>query len=355
MMKQSHSPKNSLLKGIAICTMSVFLLTGCGSTPQAATQTALADTGYMILSVNPEIRISYNKDGVVTDLQGKNDDGKQIVADYTDYIGKDCDTVVSDLIKEIHAAGYFVDDIDGNGKNIVIQIEPGSVVPDDDFVSGISKRAQDTVKQLQFTSSIVAIDEDDYDDKYDKIDKPSQYITLAKAQEIALKQAGVNASDARFDDKEFDFDDGTPIYELEFTAKGIEYEYDIHAVSGKVLKAERDRDDDRDDDWDDDDRAPQARPADNRQTKRITLDEAVAIALNHANVRAEDARFDDKEFDMDDGVPLYELEFIANGVEYEYDIHAESGKILKAEQERDDDDDRDDDWDDDDDDDDWDD
>ena len=41
-----------------------------------------------------------------------------------------------------------------------------------------------------------------------------------------------------FDDKEFDHDDGTPVFELEFTANGNEYEYDIHAVTGKVVKAE---------------------------------------------------------------------------------------------------------------------
>src|SRR5699024_12252877 len=63
-------------------------------------------------------------------------------------------------------------------------------------------------------------------------------ITLEKAQEIALAQANVNAADAVFDDKEFDHDDGTPIFELEFMANGNEYEYDIHAVTGKVVKAE---------------------------------------------------------------------------------------------------------------------
>ena len=34
-----------------------------------------------------------------------------------------------------------VDDIDGNSKNIVIQIEPGSVLPDDDFLDDVSTNA----------------------------------------------------------------------------------------------------------------------------------------------------------------------------------------------------------------------
>ena len=68
--------------------------------------------------------------------------------------------------------------------------------------------------------------------------KRQPYITLEKAQEIALTQANVNAANAVFDDREFDHDDGTPIFELEFTANGNEYEYDIHAVTGKVVRAE---------------------------------------------------------------------------------------------------------------------
>ena len=80
--------------------------------------------------------------------------------------------------------------------------------------------------------------QDDYDPAYAKDGEPSPYITLEKAQEIALTQANVNAANAVFDDREFDHDDGTPIFELEFTANGNEYEYDIHAVTGKVVRAE---------------------------------------------------------------------------------------------------------------------
>ena len=91
---------------------------------------------------------------------------------------------------------------------------------------------------LNLTSDIVTIDDDDYDPTYTTAEKLSPYITLEKAKEIALAQADVSAADAVFDDKEFDHDDGTAIFELEFTANGVEYEYDVDAVTGKVLKAE---------------------------------------------------------------------------------------------------------------------
>ena len=212
------------------------LLTGCGAPAQEGT--ALKETGILTLSVNPEIQIEYNRDGKVTALTGRNDDGKGIVEVYPDYIGKNCEDVLQDLIVEINEAGYFVDDIDGNKKNIVLQLEPGSVLPSDNFLADMSASTQEAVKRLSLSSGIVTIDDDDYDPAYAKDGKLSPYITLEKAQEIALTQANVNAADAVFDDKEFDHDDGTPIFELEFTANGNEYEYDIHAVTGKVVRAE---------------------------------------------------------------------------------------------------------------------
>ena len=220
----------------SLAVIPAVLLAGCGA--PAPEGTALKETGTLTLSVNPEIQIEYNEDGKVTALTGRNDDGKRIVDVYQDYIGKDCDDVLKDLIVEINEAGFFVDDIDGGKKNIVLQLEPGSVLPSDDFLANMSASTQEAVKGLSLSSGIVTIGSDDYDPAYAKDGKPSPYITLEKAQEIALTQANVKTADAVFDDKEFDHDDGTPIFELEFAAGGTEYEYDIHAVTGNVVKAE---------------------------------------------------------------------------------------------------------------------
>lgn len=218
---------------------AIVLLTGCGGTAQNQTPAPEeAAAGIITLSVNPEIKIEYDRQGLVTAVTGANDDGKAIVAEYPDYIGKDCETVLAELVTKINDAGYFVEEIDGNKKNIVIQLEPGSLLPSADFLTNMSTGTQEAVKNLKLGSGIVTIDDDDYDDAYAKNGQPSRYITLAKAQEIALAQAGVKAADAKFEDKEFDHDDGTPVFELEFTAGGVEYDYDVHAVTGKVIKAQ---------------------------------------------------------------------------------------------------------------------
>ena len=67
----------------AVSSLAIFtaaLLTGCGSpeTP-AAEGAALKETGTLMLSVNPEIQIDYNKEGKVIALAGQNEEGKGIV------------------------------------------------------------------------------------------------------------------------------------------------------------------------------------------------------------------------------------------------------------------------------------
>ena len=59
----------ALVSSLAVA--SAVLLTGCGTSAQVETAqagTALQETGTLILSVNPEIQIEYNKEGNVTSL-----------------------------------------------------------------------------------------------------------------------------------------------------------------------------------------------------------------------------------------------------------------------------------------------
>ena len=71
----------------------------------------------------------------------------------------------------------------------------------------------------------------------------SEYIGLDKARSIALQRAGVSSADVRWEESDFDPDDGVPVYELEFRAKGYEYSCDVHAITGAVLDYDAERDD----------------------------------------------------------------------------------------------------------------
>ena len=159
--------KNMLLTLMTCCLMVTTLFTGCGQEKEelsSAADNVTTAVGHLTLSVNPEIMISYNKDGRVTEVKGKNADGEDIVENYDDYIGKYCGRVLTELVDEIHEAGYFVEEADGSPKQIVLELEAGSKMPDDDFLDELSGNVQQAVTRLDLTSDVVVRDDDHYDD-----------------------------------------------------------------------------------------------------------------------------------------------------------------------------------------------
>lgn len=146
-----------------------------------------------------------------------------------------------------------------------------------------------------------------------------QNITADKAQAIALEHAGIKESDALGLWVKQDWEDGRLIYEVEFRAGGIEYEYELLALDGTILKAERDRDD-----WHD---------AGASQTASYIGEEAAKkAALTHAGVQESDTAYIHCWMEYDDGRPeYYEVEFMQGSTTYEYEIGLYDGSILKNE------------------------
>lgn len=60
----------------------------------------------------------------------------------------------------------------------------------------------------------------------------------------------------------------------------------------------------------------------------ITREEAEQIALDHVGFAPEQVQHLRTEYEIDDGVPQYDVEFLVGNWEYEFEIHAETGKIL---------------------------
>lgn len=162
------------------------------------------------------------------------------------------------------------------------------------------------------------------------------YIGIDEAKRIAFEHAGVSESSVRELDIDYDYYGGRLIYEIEFEAGGNEYEFDIDARSGTILKYETDFDDDV------------TRPSSNTNgsnsgsTKPSTKPTTTAssligkartenIAFQHAGVSRNQVRDLETELDDDDGRRYYEVEFEVGDTEYEYDIEAYTGKILDYE------------------------
>ncbi len=60
----------------------------------------------------------------------------------------------------------------------------------------------------------------------------------------------------------------------------------------------------------------------------IGEDEAKTVALKDAGVKEKDTTYLNVNLDHDDGVEIYEVEFMVGNKEYDYDIDAYTGKIL---------------------------
>ena len=62
------------------------------------------------------------------------------------------------------------------------------------------------------------------------------YIGLDKAKSIAVNHAGLSVSNVTFTKANLDKDDGQTIYEIEFYKDGIEYDYEINALTGTIIE-----------------------------------------------------------------------------------------------------------------------
>ena len=64
------------------------------------------------------------------------------------------------------------------------------------------------------------------------------YIGVEMAREIALEHAGLNNSDVKFNKVDLDINHSVDIYEVEFYYNNMEYDYEINATTGEILKYE---------------------------------------------------------------------------------------------------------------------
>ena len=155
-------------------------------------------------------------------------------------------------------------------------------------------------------------------------------IGLDRAKEIAYAEAGVSEADAVR--KDYSFEHG--VYDIDFSANGIEYDYEILASTGEIIKANREYDDDyyhyNNGAGNGNGAAGTGNTGTNAGTD-IGLDRAKEIAYTAAGVSEADTT--ERSYSLEHGV--YDIEFTANRVEYDYEILASTGEIIKANREYD--------------------
>lgn len=65
-------------------------------------------------------------------------------------------------------------------------------------------------------------------------------VTRAQAENIALQHAGFSADQVQHLHSDYEIDDGTPQYDVEFFKDDWEYEFEIHAEDGRILSFDKD-------------------------------------------------------------------------------------------------------------------
>ena len=140
------------------------------------------------------------------------------------------------------------------------------------------------------------------------------------ALQAALAHAGVAQADATGVRVEREYDDGRVVYEVDFYAGSVEYDYEIDAATGAVLKSSRE--------------TYGSAPSGGASGADIGGEAALQAALAHAGVAQADATGVRVEREYDDGLLVYDVDFYAGSVEYDYEIAGADGTVLHSSEER---------------------
>ena len=169
----------------------------------------------------------------------------------------------------------------------------------------------------------------------------SAYIGVEAAKSAAFAHAGLDASQVTMGEVDFDYEDGRMVYELEFYASGAEYEYDIDASTGAVVKFSQEGGRTQTSSSAGSGGASgnvssgagsgTAQSGAGGTATDIGREDALAAALNHAGVSQDQVYDLEVKREYDDGRLEYEIEFKTGGWEYEYTISAADGTILDYE------------------------
>lgn len=180
------------------------------------------------------------------------------------------------------------------------------------------------------------------------ISNTADYIGIDAAKEFALKEAGISSDLAVFSSAGLDSKNGTFYYQVIFTENGVEYKYDIDALTGVVIEKSYTQPTDTEAQSvitetqlaTNDGAATEATsvfqksPSEASETlesfQEVDFNMALSIALTHAGLTEQEIYSSEVETDIENGQKIFEVKFVSSGgAEYEYELNAENGSIIK--------------------------
>lgn len=347
--KKKHTVRNWAIAAAAALVLAVGGFAGYQY--QFAVDTAVS------IDVNPSIELEVNRQEKVLRATPLNDDA-QTILDGMELEGVNLKTAVSAVIGSMVQNGYFTDEVnsillsvdnDDEAKRVALQEEltqgvneslqqlsvNGTVFAQSLNSSaelkalaeqyGISEGKAYWVQMLTAADSTLSADvlaklsindlallAEARNLKYDYVGTANDtaYIGLEKAKEIAIAKAGGGDVVSI----ELDVDHGVMVYEGELIYNNVEYDFDINALDGTILKWEEDR-------------------------NGVNIDTSNVIGEARAKeiilAKAPGAEITKLVLDEDDGILYYEGYARVDGKLYEFEVKADDGVIRKWELEDD--------------------
>ena len=346
---------------VAAC-LAVMLLCGGG----VFYQQAHAVASVVSLDVNPSIELKVNRSEKVLSCTPLNEDAKAILADMSngaDLKGAKLDVAVNAIVGSLVRNGY----LDSISSAIMISVEDKDTARAEKLQRELTSAVDGVLQTSEAKASVLTqtltqdagLEQQARENsistgkaalvnrvlainpalKFDALAKlsvgelkdlaeagaPAMPIGKDKAMDIAVAAFG-KASTAKMAYSEVDseLDESPAHYEVEIRSQsGEEFEYKIDAYTGVILESKREAADGTE--------VPVVQPSNPAPSGDIGHAKAKSIALNHASVDASTVYDMNIKMDVENGAIVYEVEFKSGNKEYDYEIDATTGAILKHE------------------------
>ena len=262
------------------------MVTGCGNGQSAQKYTSL-----VTLDVNPSIQLHLDEDDKVIEAIAVNDDAKKVLQDM-ELEQADANVAMNAVLGSLVKNGY----LNANQNTVLLSVEN-----DDDqarvaLEDELSQYIYTTLKSYSIEGAIYSQDIDIDDDVESLMNKYS--ISYGKANLI--------------EDIIDENDDAKKTYKVEDLVK-------LNAQDLILIYQSLDKDDTQ---------KKANKMVGNVSTKQyITKDEALNIALKNASVSKSQIKELEIDYDMENGVLTYDIEFKYNQNEYEYEVSAAKGIV----------------------------
>lgn len=314
----------------------------------------------VFIDVNPGVEIKLNKNDVVVEITALNGDGQDIIAGMK-LEGADVETTLNALIGSMIKSGYITEfqnsvlisiETDSNKKNDALRekfneiastllknensdyaVITQKVEKDDAELQLLAEGLDVSLGKAQFIKKLC-----DHNSKYtaeDLAELSINELTLlleslgaeidGEVSGTASNKAYIGEEAARVAALEYlnlseetkvkkqkislDFDDGIMVYEVELVTEQYEYEVEVNALNGRIVCSERDELDFI------------------ISVLNVLREDEIRNIIAGYGIPAEKIPMN-MELQKHDGYLIYEVEFVYQGIEYEFEILATRGEVI---------------------------